>query len=121
MKQTTRLIIALAAALLCLAQSQAQTIHSKKDTARPDSIEKVIVQGDTVDIIIPEANYGRFDRGLYNYIFIPKGKWGFGITASYGELKTQDIEVLSMLQNIDFKGKIYSVRPAISYFYTSNM
>lgn len=73
MKQTTRLIIALAAALLCLAQSQAQTIHRKKDTARPDSIEKVIVQGDTVDIIIPEANYGRFDRGLYNYIFIPKG------------------------------------------------
>ena len=121
MRQTTRLIIALAAALLCIAQTQAQTIHRKKDTARPDSIEKVIVQGDTVDIIIPEANYGRFDRGLYNYIFIPKGKWGFGITASYGELKTQDIEVLSILQNIDFNGKIYSVRPAISYFYTSNM
>lgn len=121
MRQTTRLIIALAAALLCIAQTQAQTIHRKKDIARPDSIEKVIVQGDTVDIIIPEANYGRFDRGLYNYIFIPKGKWGFGITASYGELKTQDIEVLSILQNIDFNGKIYSVRPAISYFYTSNM
>lgn len=121
MKQIVRLIITLAAALLFIMQAQAQTIHRKKDIERPDSIEKVIVQGDTVDIIIPEANYGRFDRGLYNYIFIPKGKWGFGITASYGELKTQDIEVLSLLQNIDFKGKMYSVRPAISYFYRSNM
>lgn len=64
MKQTTRLIVTLTAALLCLIQTQAQTIHRKKDVERPDSIEKVIVQGDTVDIIIPQANYGRFDRAL---------------------------------------------------------
>ena len=76
--------------------------------------------GDTVDIILPERNFGRFDRGLFNYIFIPKGKWGFGITASYGELQTEDISVLSLLKDLNFKGKIYSVKPYISYFVRSN-
>ncbi|HRN04977.1 MAG TPA: hypothetical protein PLL05_07995, partial [Muribaculaceae bacterium] len=36
--------------------------------------EKVIVGLDTVSIIIPEHNFGRYDRGLYNYLFIPKGQ-----------------------------------------------
>ena len=46
--------------------------------------ETVIVGDDTVSIIIPQKNYGRFDRGLYNFMFIPKGQWGYGLTASYG-------------------------------------
>lgn len=85
-----------------------------------DSIEHVVVDGDTVPVILPEKNYGRFDRGLFNYIFIPKGKWGFGITASYGELQTEDVRVLSILKDVDFKGKMYSVKPYISYFVKSN-
>lgn len=85
-----------------------------------DSVEHVVVDGDTVPIILPEKNYGRFDRGLFNYIFIPKGKWGFGITASYGELQTEDVRVLSILKDVDFKGKMYSVKPYISYFVKSN-
>ena len=85
-----------------------------------DSIEHVVVDGDTVPVILPEKNYGRFDRGLFNYIFIPKCKWGFGITASYGELQTEDVRVLSILKDVDFKGKMYSVKPYISYFVKSN-
>lgn len=85
-----------------------------------DSIEHVVVDGDTVPVILPEKNYGRFDRGLFNYIFIPQGKWGFGITASYGELQTEDVRVLSILKDVDFKGKMYSVKPYISYFVKSN-
>lgn len=85
-----------------------------------DSIEHVIIAGDTVPVILPEKNYGRFDRGLFNYIFIPKGKWGFGITANYGELQTEDIQVLSILKDVDFKGKMYSIKPYVSYFVRSN-
>lgn len=85
-----------------------------------DSIEHVIIAGDTVPVILPEKNYGRFDRGLFNYIFIPKGKWGFGITANYGELQTEDIQVLSILKNVDFNGKMYSIKPYVSYFVRSN-
>ncbi len=82
--------------------------------------EKVIVGSDTVSIIIPEHNFGRYDRGLYNYLFIPKGQWSFGLSASYGELNTDDVQVLNMLKDVDFKGKIYSIQPTIGYFIRNN-
>ena len=86
----------------------------------PDLHETVIVGNDTVPLVLPERNYGRFNRGLYNYLFIPKGKWAFGLTASYGELNTDDIQFLSYIQDLDFSGKIYSIKPYISYFFRSN-
>lgn len=82
--------------------------------------EKVIVGSDTVSIIIPEHNFGRYDRGLYNYLFIPKGQWSFGLSASYGELNTDDVQVLNVLKDVDFKGKIYSIQPTIGYFIRNN-
>ena len=82
--------------------------------------KKVIVDGDTVSMIIPERNYGRYDRGLFNYLYLPKGDWAFGFTASYGELNTDDVQVLSMLKNVDFAGKMYSLKPSISYLFRNN-
>ena len=101
----------------------AQTIVRKKELAS-DTValsaripsEKVIVNGDTVSMVIPQRNFGRYDRGLFNYLFIPKGEWAFGLTASYGELNTEDIQVLGILKDLDFKGKIYSIKPSVSYF-----
>lgn len=82
--------------------------------------ETVIVGDDTVSIIIPQKNYGRFDRGLYNFLFIPKGQWGFGLTASYGEFNTDDVQILSILKDLDLKIKAYSLKPSISYFFNNN-
>lgn len=93
------------------------------DSARmndPQLDEKVIVGGDTVSIILPQKNYGRYDRGLYNYLFIPKGQWSFGLMASYGEFNTEDIQLLSILQNLDLGVKAYSLQPSISYFFANN-
>lgn len=81
---------------------------------------RVIVDGDTVPLVIPTKNYGRYDRGLFNYLYIPKGQWTFGLSASYGELNTEDIQVLSVLKNVDFNGKIYSLRPTVSYTFANN-
>ncbi len=115
-----RTIVFLLIAMVAAASASAQDIVRKKDIHRPDSTERVIVDGDTVSIVLPERNFGRFDRGLFNYIFIPKGTWGFGITASYGELKTDDVSILSYVSDFDFKGKMYSLRPYVSYFIRSN-
>lgn len=82
--------------------------------------QKVIVDGDTVSIILPDKNYGRYDRGLYNFLIIPKGTWSFGLTASYGEFSTDDVQMLSVLKNLDLKIKAYSLRPSVSYFFKSN-
>ena len=82
--------------------------------------EKVIVGNDTVSIVIPQKNYGRYDRGLYNYLIIPKGEWAFGLTASYGEFDTEDVKVLSIIDNLDLKIKAYSLKPSITYFFDNN-
>ena len=88
MKQVFKLLILFIAVLAAAPLSGAQTIMRKKNVLHSDSVPTVIIAGDTVPVILPERNFGRFDRGLYNYIVAPKGKWGFGITASFGELKT---------------------------------
>lgn len=82
--------------------------------------QKVIVGGDTVSIILPDKNYGRYDRGLYNFLIIPKGQWAVGMTASYGEFNTDDVQILSILKNFDAKIKAYSIKPSISYFFRNN-
>lgn len=40
--------------------------------------------------------------------------------ASYGEFSTDDYQLLSMLKNMDFKVKAYSLQPSISYFFDNN-
>lgn len=82
--------------------------------------EKVIIGNDTVSMIIPEKNYGRYDRGLYNFLIIPRGQWAWGLTASYGEFSTDDLEMLSIITDLDFKVKAYSIRPSIAYFFRNN-
>ena len=82
--------------------------------------EQVIVGGDTVGIVLPQKNYGRFDRGLFNFLFIPKGQWSFGIQASYGEFNTDDFQMLSILNDLNVKVKAYSLEPSIAYFFGNN-
>ena len=80
----------------------------------------MIVGQDTVSVIIPQKNYGRYDRGLYNYLFVPKGQWSFGLMASYGEFNTDDIQILSVLKDLNVNVKAYSLQPSISYFFRNN-
>lgn len=82
--------------------------------------EKVIVGKDTVSIVLPQKNYGRYDRGLYNFLFIPKGQWAFALTASYGEFSSENIQLFSLISNIDVTLKGYSIKPAVSYFFRHN-
>lgn len=82
---------------------------------------QAIFRGDTVPMILRSRNFGRFDRGLFNHLFIPKGIWQFGATASYGEFSTKDLEVFDLLSDIDFSGHIFSVRPYVQYFIGNNM
>lgn len=86
----------------------------------PHLNEKVIVGGDTVSIILPSTNYGRYDRGLFNYLIIPRGQWSMGLTASYGEFNSDDVQMLGILKDFDIGVKIYSIKPSISYFFKSN-
>lgn len=121
MNSIIRILLTVTILLGTLCASAQQVVRkSEVASTRTDSIEQVIINGDTIASILPERNFGRFDRGLFNYIFIPKGKWGFGLTASYGELDTENSQILSLLKEVNFKGKMYSIKPYISCFFKHN-
>lgn len=78
-------------------------------------------RGDSIPMALPTKRLGRFDRKLYNWLIYPKGLWHIGLTANYGELSTDDSEFLSLIQDVDLKGKIYSIKPSVSYFLRNNV
>lgn len=86
-----------------------------------DLTEKVVFRGDTLNMVLKDRNLGRYDRGLFNYLFIPKGIWQVGLTASYGEFSTSDLQILDLISDIDFNGKLWSIRPYFQYFFKSNL
>ena len=86
-----------------------------------DLYEKVIFRGDTLNMVLKDRNLGRYDRGLVNFLFIPKGIWQLGVTASYGEFSTSDLQILDLVSDIDFNGKLWSIRPYFQYFFKSNL
>ncbi len=86
----------------------------------PEMDEKVIVGSDTVNLVLKDYNYGRYDRGLFNYLFIPKKQWTLGLSASYGEFNANDVGILQALEDFDFNGKVYAIRPMVAYFFRHN-
>ncbi|MCH5239313.1 MAG: hypothetical protein J1F38_03745 [Muribaculaceae bacterium] len=86
-----------------------------------DLNEKVIFRGDTINMILKDRNLGRYDRGLFNFLFIPKGIWQVGLTASYGEFSTANLQILDLVSDVDFRGKLWSIRPYFQYFLKSNI
>lgn len=86
-----------------------------------DLNEMVLWRGDSIPMAIPTKRLGRYDRKLYNWLIYPKGLWHIGLTANYGELSTDDSEFLSLIQDVDLKGKIYSIKPSVSYFLRNNV
>ena len=94
-----------------------QTVLDQLET---DDVDLVIVGNDTISIILPEKNYGRYDRGIFAYLFVPKGQFSCGLLASYGEISTDDMQMLNLISNLNFSAKSYSVKPHMSYFYKHN-
>ncbi len=81
----------------------------------------VTFRGDTIPRVLKDRKLGRFDRGLFNYLYIPKGIWSFGLTASYGELNTKDIEMLGLVTGMTLRGNIFSISPSMQYFIRNNL
>lgn len=96
--------------------------HSRvvDDPLRLDINEKVVYRGDTIPMVLKDRNLGRYDRGLFNFLFIPKGSWNFGLTASYAEISTSDMQMMDLLSDIDLGAHTFSIKPYISYFLRNN-
>lgn len=86
----------------------------------PEMDELVIVGTDTVPMVLKDRNFGRYDRGLFNYLFMPRKQWSFELMASYSQFDADDVEILQALNDFDFKGKQYALRPTVGYFFRPN-
>lgn len=97
--------------------------HSRvvDDPLRLDLDEKVVFRGDTIPMVLKSRNLGRYDRGLFNMLFIPRGSWHFGLTASYGEFSVSDLGLLNMVSDIDMGAHTFSIKPFLSYFIKNNL
>ncbi|MGN0213369.1 MAG: hypothetical protein ACI4AH_00995 [Muribaculaceae bacterium] len=128
-------VLAVALALPMSARGADAMLHVKNNVTVNDSIagelaadleeddylnKKVIVGNDTISVIIPERNYGRYHRGLYTHLFVPKGQFSCGLQASYGSVSSEDLQVLSYITDMDFDGTTYSFKPYLCYFYNHN-
>ncbi len=87
----------------------------------PNLSEMTSWRGDSIPMAIPTKRLGRYDRKLYNWLIYPKGLWHIGLSANYGELSTDDSEFLSLIDDVDFGGTIYSIKPSVSYFFRNNL
>ena len=64
---------------------------------------------------------GRFNRGITNYLFIPKKQWMGGMSASYANFDSKDSRMLlSLLKDFDFYGYTVKINPFIGYFFKDN-
>lgn len=97
--------------------------HSRvvDDVTRLDLNEKVVFRGDTIPMVLKDRNLGRYDRGLFNFLYIPKGSWHFGLTASYGEFSTSDLQMLDLVSDVDISVHTFNVKPFLSYFIRNNL
>lgn len=91
------------------------------DPNKLDVTEKTIYRGDTIPMVLKSINLGRYDRGLFNFLYIPKGTLSLGLTASYGQFSTNDLEMLGLISDVSLGGNVFSIKPYLQYFIRNNM
>lgn len=91
------------------------------DEENLDLKERVLWKGDTIPMVLKTRNLGRYDRGLSNFLYIPKGEWTFGLTASYGEFNTEDLQMFDLMSDINLGAKIFSIKPYALFFLRNNL
>ena len=62
----------------------------------------------------------RIDRQINSNKFVFKGESMLGLTVSYGTLESQDSDIGLILDNIDLRGSMFSIKPHYGYFYRDN-
>ncbi len=63
------------------------------------------------------------DRGLTSMsnVFVPKGQWITGITASYSAHKNENYSYASLIEGVNSKGHTVKVAPMLGYTFRKNM
>ncbi len=93
----------------------ASTVESTiEQPAASDVYTKVVSSGRGDD-------FKRFDRRVDHSIkYAYKGEFLMGASVSYGEIESENSEVMLLLEGIDASGDMLTVKPFVGYFYKDN-
>lgn len=91
------------------------------DNLNRDENELGIHKGDTIPLVMPSRNLGRYDRGLSALLYVPKGEWSFGLTVSYGSLSTDKLEIFDLLSDVNIGAHAFSINPYLQYAVRNNI
>ncbi len=105
-----------AAVLLCSTAAAQQPAVDSLGGNEPAAV----VPDSASRIIRVPAEGRRVDRGIYQYLFIPKGGWFAGAQVSYSYFSSSDSEYLLLLNGLDASGSVTRVTPFVGYFYHRN-
>lgn len=95
------------------------TIYIEKPKPKAETVESTNLLPKNLIRIKP---MGRYDRGIVNYKFVPKGKWVGGLTFSYMSFDSDDSSLLySLLGDMDLNFGIKSLHPYVGYALKDNM
>lgn len=62
----------------------------------------------------------RIDRNINDNIFVYKGEWSVGMSASYGTLSSDNSDIFALLEHVNLSGSITTVSPYVGYFFRDN-
>ena len=62
----------------------------------------------------------KFDRGINNNVFVFKGESMLGLTVSYGTLESDDSNLWLVLDQLNLRGQMFSIKPHYGFFYNDN-
>ncbi len=94
------------------------------EAAEPTMFEK----GDSIPSVTKVKGKNKFlptrhriDRNVNLNKFVYKGEVMLGLTASYGNLRAEDSDIMLLLDNINLKFKQATVKPFVAYAYRDNL
>lgn len=63
----------------------------------------------------------KFDRGIVQQTFMPKGMWFFGGNISYTQHNNDDFKMFGLLKDFSSRGYTLAIRPLAGYTFANNM
>lgn len=98
------------------------TVTKKKASPRTILLQDgTTIENTVVMINDTTTSLGRkFNRGLTNYRFIPRGEWLCGLSVSYTGLNSDDSDILLLIKDFDFTGSLFGINPYVAYFISDN-
>lgn len=125
MKQIAFLLLFVVQSIATFAQQEVTKTIQVTDTVYQIKYDTVYIYKNETSVIdstelIKVPAVGRFNRGILNYRFLPKGKWLFGATASFLSYDSREIAAFSIIGNLDANAKIYGFNPFIGYVFKDN-